>query len=76
MVPPLSYFNYRQFFFFFDIPDGENTTSFGEIRFFLDATDSLLENRGDLSGRCLCVDVGSGLYRSSVEDCWCGISCL
>jgi hypothetical protein len=59
-----------------DLPNREDAASLSETRFLLDATNSLLENRRDLGGRCLCVGVGAGLYRAGAEGCGCGISCL
>ena len=35
------------------IPDGKDTSSLGKTSFLLNTTDSLLEDRGDLSGRGL-----------------------
>ena len=56
------------------VPDGEDTASLSETRLLLDTSNSLLEDRRDLSGSSLGVGgVGSD---GSVDGCGCGISNL
>lgn len=55
------------------IPDGEDTASLSETGLLLDTTNSLLEDRRDLSGSGLGV---GGVESSGVDGGGCGISDL
>src|SRR5262249_28112149 len=60
-----------------DVPDGENAASLGKARFLLDATNSLLEDGGDLGWSGFLVGgVRSSLYRRDIKDSWNRVSSL
>lgn len=52
------------------VPDGENTSGLGKTGLFLDTTDPLLEDGGDLGRRGLCVG-GIGADGAVVERSGC-----
>jgi hypothetical protein len=56
----------------FNLPDGKDAASLGQVGLLRDTTDSLLQDGGDLSGRGLGLGVGSGLDGEG----GCGISGL
>lgn len=49
------------------VTNGQDATSLGKTRLFLDTADPLLENGGDFGGRGLCLSVGSNLLGGSSE---------
>lgn len=60
-----------------DVPDGQNTSSFGETGLIAHTSNSLLEDGRNFGRRGLCVgSVGSDLVRGSVEGCWGGFASL
>jgi hypothetical protein len=56
-----------------DVPNRQDTTSLGETRLFLNTTDSLFENGGNLGGSGLRI---GGVGSDTVEGSWCDGSSL